>query len=426
MLYTNAKQRFSVLSKSDKLNTSYPVTPSHWKQYKKNCELEYTEKDMCFYLHIPFCLSLCKFCEYVKYPKPQKELQQKYVDILKKDILNFITTHPNINLIGLDIGGGTPTCLDNEVFEDLMKFTKTILKKLKLAQNFEPSIEATFLTINERKIKAIKSAGINRISFGIQTVNKKFLKDNNRQNPTLNKMIETFDLCQKNNIKKINIDFMYGLQNQTKKDLQNNLALIEFFMPSQVTLYEFRTNILNIKEYKTKNQLFAQYKYLYKKLKKLGYYCDFGQNTFSLDKKDLGLSSYLRNRMINFTSYKGFGISSQSKSNQGISYNIGKNAKNLENCIKNNTFNSEDTYILPKDEMLAKFVAVSGYFGKIKLDIMEDILNQNPKQYFEQEINFLLSRKLIKLLDNQIVITPKGFKHYGAVLAMFYPQNYLD
>ncbi len=426
MLYTNVKKRFSILSKSDKLNTSYPITPSHWKDYKKDCELEFTEKDMCFYLHIPFCLSLCKFCEYIKYKKPEKELQQKYINILKNDITNFISTHPNINLMGLDIGGGTPTCLDDEIFEDLMNFVKKLLSKTKLSKNFEPSIESTFLTINERKIKAIKNAGLDRISFGIQTVNKKFLKDNNRQNPTLNKMIETFSLCQKYNIKKINLDFMYGLQYQTKKDLQNSLALIEFFRPSHVTLYEFRTNILNIKEYKTKTQLFAQYKYLYKQLKKLGYHCDFGQNTFSLDKNDLGLSSYLKNRMINFTSYKGFGISAQSKSNQGISYNIGKNLTNLEDCIKNGTFCSQDTYILPKNEMLAKFVAVSGYFGKIKLDIMQQILNENPMKYFENEINYLLLKKLIKITNNQIVITPKGFKHYGAVLAMFYPNNCME
>ena len=181
MSYTNAKKRFSILSKSDKLNTSYPITPAHWKDYRKDCELEYTEKDMCFYLHIPFCLSLCKFCEYVKYKKPEKHLQKQYIEILKNDISNFITAHPNINLMGFDIGGGTPTCLDDEVFEDLMKFTKKVLTNVKLAKNFEPSIESTFLTINERKIKAIKNAGINRISFGIQTVNKKFLKENNRQ-----------------------------------------------------------------------------------------------------------------------------------------------------------------------------------------------------------------------------------------------------
>ena len=422
MLYSNLQKQFLELKKSDKLNTSYPINPLDWKSYKKNDELEFLEKDMCFYLHIPFCNSLCKFCEYTRYKNPQQELQQKYVEILKKDIKDFVDKHKDITLFGLDIGGGTPTCLKDDIFEDLMSFVKELQTKVKLSKHFEPSIEATFLTINENKIKAIKNAGINRISFGIQTVNKKFLKENNRQNPALNKIVDTFELCKKYGIQKINIDLMYGLKNQTKKDLKNSLALIKFLMPKHVTLYELRTNILNIQEYKTKNQLFGEYKFLYNHLKKMGYKCNFGQNTFSLC-DDLGLSSYLKNRMLNFMSYKGFGISAQSKSNQGVSYNIGKSTKDLKSCLNNGTFSQQDTYILPKSEMVAKYVAVCGYFGKIKLDVISNILNQDAKQYFEKQISFLLSKRLIKICDNQIVITPKGFKHYGAVLAMFYPQK---
>ena len=127
--------------------------------------------------------------------------------------------------------------------------------------------------------------------------------------------------------------------------------------------------------------------------------------------------------MIDFTSYKGFGIAAQSKSNEGISYNIGKNYENFETCLKDNCFFCEDTYILPREEMLAKFVAVSGYFGKIKLDVMEKILNENPLEHFKEQINFLSSKKLIKIKNNNIIISPKGFKYYGAVLAMFYPRN---
>ena len=106
----------------------------------------------------------------------------------------------------------------------------------------------------------------------------------------------------------------------------------------------------------------------------MGYNGSFGQNTFSLS-DDLGLSSYLKHRMIDFTSYKGFGISAQSKSDMGLSYNIGKSHDSLENCLQKGTFFGEDTYVLPKEEMLAKFIAVSGYFGRIKLEVMKQILN---------------------------------------------------
>ena len=80
---------------------------------------------------------------------------------------------------------------------------------------------------------------------------KKYIKNNNREFAPLNKIEETFLWCKKYNINKINIDLMYGLENQTKNDLKNNINLIKHLKPSQVTLYEMRTNVLNIKEYKT-------------------------------------------------------------------------------------------------------------------------------------------------------------------------------
>lgn len=288
---------------------------------------------------------------------------------------------------------------------------------------FEPSIESTFGSITEQKIKIISECGFKRISFGIQTINKKYLKNNNREFAPLNKIEQTFLWCKKYNINKINIDLMYGLESQTKNDLKNNVDLIKHIKPSQVTLYEMRTNVLNIKEYKTKSQLYRQYKYLYKRLKKLGYNGDFGQNTFSFDYQDKGLSSYLKNRMINFVNYKGFGISAQSKADNGVAYNIGKTPRKLEDCLKMGTFSCEDTYVLPKEEILAKYVAVSGYYGKFDLDIMSRILKEDACCYFKNQIEFLERKRYIKLQDNIIKITPKGFKYYGAVLAMFYPKK---
>ena len=223
-------------------------------------------------------------------------------------------------------------------------------------------------------------------------------------------------------IKQVNIDLMYGLKNQTKKDLKNSIATIEYLKPEQVTLYEFRTNILNIKENKTKLQLFNEYKFLYKQLIKLGYKGQFGQNTFSFG-DDLGLSSYIKNRMLNNISYKGFGISAQSKNSMGVAYNIGKSDKPLKDCLKEGSFIEEDVYILPKEELLAKYVAISGYCGRFNLKIMEEILNCDPLKYFSEEFEFLLSKNYIKIDNDEVILTRRGFLHYGAVLSLFYPHK---
>ncbi len=414
---------FNKLKKNDKLNTSYPIEKEDWAIYKTEQELDFNEDKLCYYIHIPFCKTKCKFCEYVKYIKSDDNLESEYINLLIKDIDKFTKSHSNITLYGLDIGGGTPLCLNDGNFEQLLLFIKNnVFEKLKLSADFEPSIEATFISLTEEKVKMIAGCGIKRISFGLQTVNKKFLKDNDRENPTIQRMDQAKKWCKDNGIEKINIDFMYGLKGQTLNDLKNSLATIEYFKPEQVTLYEFRTNILKIKEYKSKRQLFNQYKFLYKGLKKLGYYGRFGQNTFSLDDKDLGLSSYIRNRMINNISYKGFGISSQSKSKNGVSYNIGKSDRPLQECLACGSFDSEDTYFLPKEEMLAKYIAISGYCGQFNIKIMNEILGKSARDCYKIQFDFLIKRRYVEIVDDIVYITKRGFKCYGAVLSLFYPK----
>ena len=78
-------------------NTSYPLNKENWSNYKiEEYDLFKNEKNLNFYIHIPFCRKLCAFCEYIKYPKTNIEIEEKYINILEKDINKFIETHANI------------------------------------------------------------------------------------------------------------------------------------------------------------------------------------------------------------------------------------------------------------------------------------------------------------------------------------------
>lgn len=405
-------------------NTSYPLNKENWLKYKVGSyDLFKNENDLNFYIHIPFCQKLCAFCEYVKYPKRSIELEEKYLKILENDISKFIEKHNNIILYGLDVGGGTPTSLDNGTFSYLMEICKKIITKLKTVEDFEPSIEGTFETIDEFKLKEIYEAGFRRISLGIQTMNLAILKKNNRKNLGINDILEKCKLIKNAGIQKINIDFMYGLEGQNLKDLDDAIELVKNMNVEQITLYEMRYNLIcKNKEIDRKN-LYNQYEYIYNKLIELGYNAHFGQNTFSKDKQDLGLSSYLRYRMIYNISYRGFGISAQSKSKCGMSYNVGKARKPLEECLKAGTFKEEDIYVLPKEELLAKFIAISMYYGKFKLSIMKSIIEENPLEYYKEEFEFLVKNNYVEISDDEVTITKKGFEYYSAIGALFYSKE---
>ena len=421
----NLEELFNIRLNDLNLNTSYPLNPNDWTKFNIVEEHSFTnDKVLSLYIHIPFCISICSFCEYTKMLSPNEELQFRYLKVLESDIKNFVNKHPNITLKGFDIGGGTPTSLSEKNFTYLIDIFNNTVSNVKLSLDFEPSIEATFNTLSEEKLKKIHKAGINRISLGIQSTQKKVLSINQRDIISLKEIKKWIHLIKLIGIQKINLDFMYGLKGQSIKEIESDIETLKNLKIEQVTLYELRTNMLRIEKSKTsREELFETYNYLYNNLIKLGYFAQFGQNTFSLNSEDLGISSYLRNRMIKAGAYKGFGISAQSMNRYGVSYNVGKNDTKLLKYIHLNTFEKGEFYKLPKKELLSKYIAISAYYGRFSINTASNILSDDFYTVFKSEIDFCIDNKLIEIKNNNINITQKGFKNYGAVFSLFFLNN---
>ena len=422
---TETEELFETRKDISDYNTSYPLHPSDWSSWRTADRLSFDDvEDLSFYIHIPFCQSLCKYCEYIKYKKTSESIERKYLDIVDSDMRKFAEQSATGETIlwGFDIGGGTPTVLGTENFAKLIKMSAEYARRFKRAEHFKGSIEATFNTINESKIAIISdhSEIFSRISFGLQSTSCAFLRDNNRDNGHIHRMADIFYNCRQHGINTINLDLMYGFFNQTKEEIEATMKVVERLMPEHLTVYELRTNMLNRYPIATAEQRFEQYSYLYDLITRLGYKGRFGMNTFSLT-GDNGLSSYLQHRMMRNGSYKGFGIAAQSKNDTGISYNIGKNSESLDCCLSKNTFEKGgDSYKLPPRELLSKYVAISGYCGMVDLSVMEKILHSDPNMVFEKELDFLLNNQYIEKNGSMLYLTPKGFLYYGAVLSLFY------
>lgn len=401
-------------------NTSYPLSPTDWAKYRVTGPLSFDkEKCLSFYVHIPFCKQLCSFCEYTRMLCPDERLQNSYVRSVVSDIKNFLQQYPDIVLQGFDIGGGTPTALSDDSFSLLMNEYKNVLPGLELTDDFEPSIEASFDTLSENKIKAIADSGIRRLSLGVQSSCDSVLNKVNRNGIVENQMQEWLSLAWRYGINKVNLDFMYGLKGQNASTIEKDLALIEKLQPQQVTLYELRTNMIASKELPSKQTLFERYSQYYRGLLSLGYHSPFGQNTFSVHDNDMGVSSYIRHRMKDGISYKGFGISAQSMNRKGLSYNVGKNSFNntLLNC---DSFEEEFTYQLPKDKIAAKYLAIAAYSGAFSISVLSSLLNKDARQVYGDQLNFCLNKGLLRQKGDLIQITEKGFEYYGAVFSLFY------
>ena len=403
-------------------NTSYPITPSDWSPFRSDKELSFdNERQLSFYIHIPFCKQLCRFCEYTRMLCPDVNLQRHYISTLHNDINRFKYRNSGFELKGFDIGGGTPTSLSDENFNYLLDVYDSACEGLVLSDDFEPSIEGTFNTLTESKVRRIAQSNIRRISLGIQSSSKEVLSKHHREDNNLSKMEILFAIAWSNGINKINVDLMYGLDGQDTKTISQDLKTIEILQPQQVTLYELRTNMIGRNVTCSKEALYNQYIQYYEGLRNLGYYGRIGQNTFSKNNKDLGVSSYLRNRMLYATPYKGFGLSAQSMNRCGVAYNLGKNNKCLETLILKDFFNEEYIYLLPKVELAAKYIAISAYSGRFSLNVLSKLLNEDAEVVYNKQLEFCISRQLLEKDNEWVSIRPKGFKYYGAVYSLFYP-----
>ena len=403
-------------------NTSYPLSPSDWAAYRVSGPLPFKDDThLSFYIHIPFCKQLCSFCEYTRMLCPNEEVQRAYLMAVAHDIEQFKQSHSDFTLLGFDIGGGTPTTLSEDNFSLLVKIYRNAISGLALSPDYEPSIEGTWSTLSEHKLEEMSKNGIHRLSLGVQTSRGSVLRQHKRGQSSEAMMSSWLTKVWANGIHKVNLDFMYGLQGQDEKNISQDLELIKHLMPQQVTLYELRTNMISNKAICSKSELYERYSQFYEGLIALGYHGRFGQNTFSLDASDEGVSSYLRERMLHGAAYKGFGLSAQSMSSRGVSYNIGKLSLEPQRLLDNSDYPEEYTYLLPAQELAAKYLAISAYNGSFSMERLKDLgINETS---MKEALDFFISKGLLYRDADRIYVTREGFVHYGAIFSILYSRS---
>lgn len=166
------------------------------------------------YIHIPFCNSICSYCDFCKYFY-NEELVNKYIDALIEEIN---TNYKKEVLDTIYIGGGTPSSLNILELEKLLSY---ISNNINISKDLEYTIECNVMDITKEKLELFKKYNINRISIGIESFNKDVLKFLER-NYTKKDIIERVNLTKKyfNNI---NIDLMYAIPNETLSILKEDI-----------------------------------------------------------------------------------------------------------------------------------------------------------------------------------------------------------
>ena len=179
------------------------------------------------YIHIPFCRTICSYCDFCKFFYNEK-IVDEYLKSLRKEIEK---RYKKDKLKTIYIGGGTPSCLSLKQLKELFQITKNLI----LDKYYEFTIEANINDISEEKLKLFKENGINRISIGIETVNKKYMPFLNRYNDKediINKII-----LVKKYFDNFNLDLMYAFPNQTIEEVLEDLDFVSSLSPTHISIY---------------------------------------------------------------------------------------------------------------------------------------------------------------------------------------------
>ena len=163
------------------------------------------------YIHIPFCMSKCAYCDFASWPG-QERLWADYVCRLKDEMAAWKDSGhiADRSISTLFIGGGTPSILPGDLIATLMDAARSLAP---LEENAEITIEANPGTLTPEKLAHWKNAGINRISFGAQSFDDGLLKTLGRihSSDDIRKAVET---ARTAGFENINLDLMYALPGQ--------------------------------------------------------------------------------------------------------------------------------------------------------------------------------------------------------------------
>lgn len=182
------------------------------------------------YIHIPFCVSKCNYCDFNSY-KMDKKTKDRYLEDLRIEMSLYKNEAKEITSIF--IGGGTPSILTSEEIEQLFK---NIRANFNVKENAEITIECNPGTLTLEKLNTMKEVGINRLSIGLQATQNYHLKSIGR--------IHTYEEFEKNykqalevGFKNINIDLMYALPNQKPEEWKETIERIVNLKPSHISAY---------------------------------------------------------------------------------------------------------------------------------------------------------------------------------------------
>lgn len=184
------------------------------------------------YIHIPFCIKKCAYCDFLSAPADQETIE-RYMECLEKQLVGQAASFQEKRIDTVFIGGGTPTILQTG---QLARLLAAVSEHFVLKEDAEITVEANPGTITAGKARALANGGVNRVSLGLQSALEKELRLLGRIH-TYDDFLRSYAMFCEAGIHNLNVDLMSALPGQTIASYEKTLHQVLSLHPEHISAY---------------------------------------------------------------------------------------------------------------------------------------------------------------------------------------------
>ena len=191
------------------------------------------KKDLGLYIHIPFCVKKCEYCDFLSWSAGEEEREQ-YVNALLSEIESYKEFAKGYRVSTVFIGGGTPSVLLPKQMERILQ---KVYEVFELEKRPEITIEVNPGTVDEEKLQCYKENKINRLSIGLQSVKDDKLRLLGRIH-TYQDFVDSYELARKVGFDNISLDLISSIPGQTLQEWKEELETAAAQKPEHISVYQ--------------------------------------------------------------------------------------------------------------------------------------------------------------------------------------------
>jgi len=382
---------------------------------------------MLLYLHVPFCQTKCYYCNFAVDTRNDDALRRRHVDALLRamELLRDLLPEP-CPIGGIDIGGGTPTMLSGEQLALLLGGVSAWRSRCTHPRPISIETTPVIAAQQPEKLAILADSGADRLSMGFQSTNAETLAAVNR---SAQRDMGTTALrnAQQAGFARLNVDIIFGLPGQTRECWEIDLAQVVELGPDSITTYDClyrgkgRRLTRMTRELPTPERFGELYDCGHDYLTAHGYHAPYGSANFSRHPGETGTSAYFEGRLLDGLPYLGLGNYAASWYGGHwwfAPYRVERWAEQVE---AGDALPVSDSYRLPIEERMAKYILYSLSFGLLDPVRFRGVFGEDVETRFHSGLEFACQEGWLERRDDAVYgIRPGSFRHMPEIRSLFY------